>query len=395
MPIKAERLQNLPPYIFSTIADSVGRLQADGKDVVRLDVGSPDLPPPDFVIDALYQSAQNPKHHGYSGYKGITTFREAVARYYKRRFQVDLNPETEVLPLIGSKEGIVNLSLAFLDRGDIALVPDVGYPAYAMGTRLAGGTVHWLPTRAENSFLTEFANVPSDVLKKAKLLWTNYPNNPTGAVANPEYYNELVSYCLKHDILLASDNPYVDVTFDNFVASSVLQVEGSKSTTVEFMSLSKTYNMAGWRLGAAVGNAEALKSLLHVKSNVDSGHFRAIYDAGTIAIDKVDEEWIQARNNIYQLRRDIIMSALENSNFEVHESPKATLYIWAKINSTDDDFELVKSLLNEAHVSVAPGSAYGPGGKGYVRISLSVPEDRLELGLQRLQSWSENKANSH
>ncbi len=395
MPIKAERLQNLPPYIFSTISDRVGRLKAEGKDVVRLDVGSPDLPPPDFVVDALYQSAQNPKNHGYSGYRGIASFREAVARYYQERFQVDLNSETEILPLIGSKEGIVNLSIAFLDRGDIALVPDVGYPAYAMGTRLAGGTIHWLPTRAENNFLTQYTNVPDSVLTKSKLLWTNYPNNPTGAVANPDYYRGLVDYCQKHDILLVSDNPYVDVTFDNYVASSVLEVEGSKSTTIEFMSLSKTYNMAGWRLGAAVGNAEALKALLHVKSNVDSGHFHAIYEAGTTAINNVDSEWIQSRNHTYQLRRDKIVSALENSIVEVHESPKATLYIWAKIKSTDEDVEFVKSLLNEAHVSVAPGSAYGPGGIGYVRISLSIPEDRLDLGLQRLQSWSDSKANSH
>ena len=390
MPVLSERLETLPPYVFQVISQQLRDMQKQGIDVIRIDIGSPDMPPADFVVDALEESARHPGHHGYSGYTGIPAFRQAVARYYKKRFDVDLNPDTEVLPLIGSKEGIVNLSLAYLAKGDIALVPAIGYPSYEMGTRLAQADFATVPMPPENGFLLDVSAIPAAVLQKAKLLWCNYPNNPTGMVADLDFYNQLVQFCADNDILLASDNPYVDITFDGYEAPSALQAENAKAHTVEFMSFSKTYNMAGWRLGAAVGNAEALANLLTVKSNMDSGHFKAIYDAGIIALDQTEQSWLDERNAVYQRRRDKVMEALPHIGLEA-ETPKATLYVWAKVLDMDA-LEYVDKARTEAHVSVAPGAAYGPGGDGYVRLSLSVPDARLDEAIERLIKWYNNKS---
>lgn len=387
MPEPAARLKNLPAYVFAEISERVRELQLSGVDVVRLDIGSPDLPPPDNIIAELYASAKKQGNHGYSGYRGIASFREAVARYYKRRFNVNIDPEREVLPLIGSKEGIINLTLAYIDKGDIALVPDIGYPAYAMGTQLAGGTVEWIPT--DSSFMLDFEKIPVAIAEKAKLLWVSYPNNPTGAIVDTSFYTKLVDYCRKHDILIASDNPYVDIIYGDYVAPSILEVDSAKDISVEFMSLSKTYNMAGWRIGAAVGNREALKQLLNVKSNIDSGHFKPIYDASTLALDTISQEWIQERNLIYQERRDAIMTVLPALGLSA-QMPKASLYVWAKIPAEfgQDDVSYVNKVLQETSVSIAPGSAYGPGGDGYVRLSLTIPKERIQVALERLEKWS-------
>ncbi|MBI5669861.1 MAG: aminotransferase class I/II-fold pyridoxal phosphate-dependent enzyme [Chloroflexi bacterium] len=385
MPAPAHRLNNLPPYPFAVQGQRIQQMIVSGIDVISLDIGSPDLPPPPPVIEAIAVSASHPNHHGYSGYKGIPAFRQAVARYYQRRFSVTLDPDREVLPLIGSKEGIVNLALAYLDRGDLALVPDIAYPSYSMGARLAGGDVYWLPVTEQNGYLPDVEAIPSEVLRRAKLLWINYPNNPTGAIAEPGDYARLVNFCREHDLLLASDNPYVDVTFDGYRASSVLQVDGAMDCTVEFMSFSKTYNMGGWRLGAAVGNAGALKNLLQIKSNVDSGHFRAIYDAGIAAIDQTTPSWIEERNRVYQRRRDQIMSVLPDIGLRAHR-PKGSLYIWARVEN-GDGVSYADAVLAQAHVAIAPGLIYGPGGRDYVRISLGVPDARLEEALNRLKQW--------
>lgn len=390
MPIKSERLETLPPYVFAVIGQQLRQMQQQGIDVIRIDIGSPDMPPADFVMDALDESARHPAHHGYTGYTGIPTFRQAVARHYKKRFDVDLNPDTEVLPLIGSKEGIVNLSLAYLAKGDVALVPAIGYPSYEMGARLAQADFATIPMPPENGFLLDLEAIPDEIADKAKLLWVNYPNNPTGVVADLEFYNKLVAFCAKHDILLASDNPYVDITFDGYSAPSALQADNAKDTAIEFMSFSKTYNMAGWRIGAAVGNADALKNLLTVKSNMDSGHFKAVYDAGIIALDQTKQAWLDERNAVYQRRRDKIMTALPKIGL-VAEAPKATLYVWAKVLEMDA-IEYADRARNEAHVSIAPGAAYGPGGEGYVRISLSVPDDKLDEAIDRLTKWYSNKS---
>lgn len=385
MPTPADRLNNLPPYAFAVQGQRIQQMIASGIDVISLDIGSPDLPPPLPVIEAIAASARHPSHHGYSGYKGIPAFRQAVSRYYQRRFGVTVDSEREVLPLIGSKEGIVNLALAYLDHGDVALVPDVAYPSYSMGARLAGGSVYWLPVSEQSGYLPDVESIPPNVLRKAKLLWVNYPNNPTGATAEPGDYARLVNFCQERDILLASDNPYVDVTFDGYRAASVLQVPGAIDCAIEFMSFSKTYNMGGWRLGAAVGNATALKNLLQIKSNVDSGHFRAIYDAGIAAIDETPQEWIDERNQVYQRRRDQILSVLPMIGLRAGK-PKGSLYIWAWVEN-GDGVSYADAMLNQANVAVAPGAIYGPGGTNYVRISLGVPDARLDVALNRLKQW--------
>lgn len=389
MPSQSQRLSNLPPYVFAVISERIRQLEKSGTDIVRLDIGNPDMPPPDHVIEALAKSAQQPGNHGYGGYRGTPGFRQAVADYYQQRFGVSLDPETEVLPLIGSKEGIVNLALAFLDKGDVALVPDVGYPSYDMGTRMAEAEVYWLPVNEQNRYIPDLDAIPADVAKRAKILWVNYPNNPTGATADLDFYRKAVTFCLDHDVLLASDNPYADITFDGYSAPSALAVPDARRCTLEFFSLSKSHNMAGWRIGAAVGSASALKSLLQVKSNVDSGHFRPIYDAAAEALNNTPRDWINQRNLIYQARRDRVLAALPQIGLEARKQA-GSLYVWAKVLDGNVTAYVEQALVS-AHVSIAPGGAYGPGGNDYVRISLGTPDDRLDTALERLKKWYANK----
>ncbi|MEP7293810.1 MAG: aminotransferase class I/II-fold pyridoxal phosphate-dependent enzyme, partial [Chloroflexota bacterium] len=387
MPQPAYRLQALPAYPLAILNQRVRELNAQGMDIIGLDVGSPDMPPPEFVIDALDESAHHPGHHSYSGYKGTSGFRAAIARYYRERFGVAVDPDTHVLPLIGSKEGIVNLSLAYLDRGDIALVPDVGYPSYSLGAQLAGAEVHWMPVSEAGGYLPDFDAIPDDVLARAKLLWVNYPSNPTGATAELDFYQRAVDFCNRHDILLVSDNPYVEVTFDGYVAESAMQASSAQDCAIEFVSFSKSYNMAGWRLGAAVGNPEAIKMLLQIKSNTDSGHFEPIYDAGIVAIEQISRAWIDERNAIYQRRRDRILETLPRIGLSA-QKPKGSLYVWAKVTAeAGDGGKYAEAALVNAHVSVAPGQIYGPGGMNYVRISLGIADHRLEEALDRLEKW--------
>jgi LL-diaminopimelate aminotransferase len=375
MPAQSNRLANLPPYVFAVLGERLRDMQKQGIDVIRLDIGSPDLPPADNVIQSMTDTMKRPEVHGYAGYRGTPAFRQAIARYYQRRFNVTIDPETEVLPLIGSKEGIVNLCLAYLDHGDTALVPDIGYPAYSMGTLLAGGEVCWFALRPENGYLPDFESIPADVADKAKIIWLNYPNNPTRAVA----------FCKKYDILLASDNPYCDVTFDGYIAPSALQVPGAKDVTVEFMSFSKSYNMAGWRLGAAVGNTKALQTLLKVKSNMDSGHFEAIYAAGVTAVDETPQSWLDERNAVYKSRRNRMMAALPEMGLRA-EIPAGSLYVWATPTKLDAN-TYVEEALTQAHVSLAPGGSYGPGGKNYLRFSVGMSDERIDEAIRRLKEW--------
>jgi LL-diaminopimelate aminotransferase len=387
LPSPAERLNTLPAYPFAAINQRVRELNAQGKDVISLDVGSPDLPPPELVVEALNESAHDPHKHGYSGYKGTSNFREAVAGYYQRRFGVNVNPETQVLPLLGSKEGIVNLSLAYLDRGDSTLVPDIGYPSYSMGALLAGASVTWFPLREDTGYLANFDELGHYVTGETKLLWLNYPNNPIGAVANADFYQRAVHFCRRHNLILASDNPYVEVTYDGYQAGSVLQANGALNCTVEFISLSKTYNMAGWRLGAAVGSADVISVLLQVKSNFDSGHFAAVYDAGIAALEAVPQSWIDQRNAVYQRRRDRILAALPKIGLSA-QKPAGALYIWCKVQDTTmDGAAYVEQALINAHVSMAQGAMYGPGGEQFVRMCVCTTDTRLEEALERLQRW--------
>lgn len=381
----AARLDNLQPYFFAIIAQQLNQMRAKGLDVISLDIGSPDLPPPPHVVETLAKSASKPDTHGYTGYRGTSEFREAISRYYQRRFGVNIDPDTEVLPLLGSKEGIVNLSLAYLDRGDVALVPDIAYPSYSQGAKLAGGDIQWIHIAEKDGYLPRFDELRLDKSGNYRLLWINYPNNPTGAVANAEFYAKAIAFCKHNDIVLASDNPYVDVTYDGYIAGSILEIDGAKECSIEFMSFSKTYNMGGWRLGAAVGNHSILQRLLQVKSNVDSGHFKAIYDAGVAALDETSQDWIEQRNQVYQRRRDQILSVLHKIGLQA-SPPVGSLYIWARATDMDGS-SYVQKALEGAHVAFAPGAAYGPAGEAYVRISLGISDNRLDEALNRLTHW--------
>ena len=383
MKAPANRLHHLPNYVFVAINHKIKALTAEGHDVIRLDIGNPDMPPPIEVIDALIEHSQSPRNHGYSGYVGIQEYREAIAGYYQKRFGVNVDPNTEVLALIGSKEGIANFTYAFIDKGDVNLIPDLGYPTYRMATILAGGEA--VSVSSDENYHLNLDSIPKDVLARAKTLWVNYPSNPTGAVIDVAEYQRLVDFCLEHDLVLASDNPYVDITYDGYKAPSALQANNAKECTVEFVSFSKTYNMAGWRLAAAVGNAQAIQYLLKVKSNVDTGHFRPVYYAGITALEAVPESWIHGRNYQYQQRRDRIMAALKECGLE-GQPPRGAMYVWAKVPDMNGD-TFSQRALQEAFVSVAPGSAYGEAGTQYVRFGLGVPDDRLDEAMQRLIKW--------
>lgn len=378
----ANRVKDIPEYAFASTEKQINLMIREGKDVIKLHIGSPDLPAPPEVIDSLYNSALIATHHGYGGFSGIPTLRQAFADYYQRRFAVTLDPATQIIPLLGSKEGLFNLSLMYLNPGDMLIVPDPGYPTYEIGARVAGATLYPIPLKEENGFLPDLAEIPADIARKAKMMWVCYPNNPTGAVAAGEDYARIVEFCIQNNILLCSDNPYCDVTFGDYQAPSVLQVPGSEQIAVEFNSLSKTYNMAGWRVGVCAGNSQIVAGLASLKSNIDSGIFRAIQDAAVTALTEVSDQWLQERNLIYQRRRDVIMQALPRIGLSAN-TPRAGLYVWARVLEGDDLAYVGKSL-NEAHVSVAPGSLYGKMGEGYVRFSLVQDEERLKEAAERL-----------
>ena len=382
---KAQRLETLPPYPFARWSAEVGAVSQDGRDVIRLDIGNPDMAPPEAVIEALCHSARDPGHHGYAGYRGLPSLRNGIADYYARRFDVDLDPDAEVVPLIGSKEGIVNMALAMLDPGDVALVPDPGYAPYTMGAMLAGAEVHTMPLRAELDFLPDLEAIPSEIADRAKIMWLNYPNNPTGAVVDLAFLTRAVVFARRHDLLLCYDAPYTDVTYDDYTAPSVLQVDGALETAVEFNSLSKTFNMAGWRLGMAVGQRTALEALAQVKSNVDSGMFHPLQEAAVAAL-AVEPFWVADRNRRYRERLDLIVQGLRAVDFEA-AMPDAALYVWTRVPrvlGAAEDF--ARDLLNGAGVAVAPGPFFGAMGKGYIRVSATAPTDRIREAMQRLRS---------
>jgi LL-diaminopimelate aminotransferase len=383
---RAVRLRVLPPYPFARWAARVNAARSQGLDVIRLDVGSPDLPPEDDVVDTLYQSARQPDHHGYPGYRGIPELRQAVADYYGRRFGVELDVDTQIVPLIGSKEGIVNLALACLDPGDLVLVPDPGYAPYTMGTLLAGGEVVTFPLLAENDFLPDLDGIPANAADRAVLMWLNYPNNPTGAVAGLDFFARAVDFCREHGILLCHDAPYCDVTYGDYVAPSLLQVPGAMDVAIEFNSLSKTANMAGWRLGVAVGNAETLAALAQVKSNVDSGIFRPLQEAAVRAL-AADPEWLAARNATYAERIDVIVETLNSVGMQ-NTRPCAALYVWTRVPEGWTSEGFAQELLEQTGVVVAPGPFFGAAGEGYVRLSITAPTERVREAMARLRAFT-------
>jgi LL-diaminopimelate aminotransferase len=371
----------------------VEKIERQGVDVIRLDIGNPDMPPHDEVIETLYRSAQHPNHHGYSSYRGLSALREAIAGYYARRFGVTLDPDSQVVPLIGSKEGIVYIALACLDPDDLVLVPDPGYAPYAMGTFLVGAQAYTFPLLAERGFLPDLDAIPSDVAQKAVLMWLNYPNNPTGATADLEFLAQAVEFARCYDLLLCHDAPYCDVTYDGYVAPSLLQVDGALEVAIEFNSLSKTCNMAGWRVGVAVGNADALAALAQVQSNFSSGMFHSLQEAAVQSLS-VAPEWFSARNESYRERLEIIVQGLNAAGIEA-SLPRATLYAWVRVPSGwASSEEFACALLEQAGVSVAPGSFFGPAGEGYVRISATAPTERVREAMERLGQFAVSSSTS-
>ncbi len=380
----AQRVANFPPYPFAGLEKRVTEMVTAGKDVIRLDIGSPDQPPAPNIIQALDQSAQDPTHHGYAGYFGIPALRQAIAGYYLRRFDVQLDPRNQVLPLIGSKEGIFNLALAYVDPGETVLVPDPGYPTYTSGTLLAGGEVYRVPLIEKRGWLPDFSAIPHQACRCAKILWLNYPNNPTTATASLDFFAEAIAFARENDILLVHDNPYCDVCFDGYVAPSLLQVPGAKEVAIEFNSLSKSYNMGGWRVGMAVGNPEAIGVLSRLKTNIDSGIFRAVQDAAVEALAG-DQEWLSERNDTYARRRDMVLRALPSAGMSAN-TPRSTIYIWARIPSGFTSVDFCDQLLEKAYVSITPGVVFGQQGEGYVRISLGQTTQRVEEAMERLRN---------
>ncbi|BDG60665.1 LL-diaminopimelate aminotransferase [Caldinitratiruptor microaerophilus] len=385
MPRPARRIESVPPYLFAEIDRKRREVAARGVDVISLGIGDPDLPTPDFVVERMAQEIRDPRWHRYPDYEGHPAFRRAVASFYRRRFGVEIDPDREVLALIGSKEGLAHLIWAYVDPGDVVLVPDPAYPVYLTQTRLAGGEPYVMPLRRERGFLPDLGAIPTDVARRAKLLFVNYPNNPTGAVADRAFYEEAVAFCRQHDILLVSDNAYSEMTFDGFVAPSALEVPGARDVTVEFWSLSKPFNMTGWRIAAAVGNADALyRALGIVKTNLDSGQFTAIQMAAAAALESPEAEaFIRRMNAVYARRRDMAVQALRRMGLDV-EAPRGTFYLWVPVPAGHTSTSFATLLLEKAGVVVTPGIGYGPGGEGYVRLSLCLPDERLQEALDRM-----------
>jgi LL-diaminopimelate aminotransferase len=379
----SERLQAVPPYPFAKWNEACRRVSEDGVDVIRLDMGNPDLPPPASVTDELRAKAEKDTHHGYPGYRGTPKLREAIASYYASRFDVRLDPEAEVVPLLGSKEGIVNMALACLDPGEVALVPNPGYAPYARGVLLAGGEPHFFPLLEDRGFLPDLQALSAESVRRARVLWLNYPNNPTGATADLDFLAQAVAFAKANDLVLCHDAPYADVTFEGYVAPSVLQVPDAADVAIEFNSLSKTYNMAGWRVGMAVGCSDVLAGLAGIKSNVDSGMFRPIQDAAVRAL-RIDREWIDARNKIYRERLETIVEGLSAAGLRA-VVPRATLYVWAGLPARVDSEAIAMFLLESTGVSVAPGTFFGSAGGEFLRVSVTAPTDRIAEASARLR----------
>ena len=382
----AKRVQQLPPYLFVGISRIIAAKRAQGIDVVDFGIGDPDIPTPEPVLDALKSGSDKPANHRYPESEGLPEFRQAVTDWYGRRFGVELDPVTEAINLIGAKEGIGHAALCFIDPGDIALVPDPAYPVYSIGTMFAGGESHYVPLLEKNAWLVDFQEISTETAKRAKVLWLNYPNNPTGAVASVRFFQEAVEFARQFDLYLLHDACYTEVTYDGYVAPSILQVEGARDMSMEFHSLSKTANMTGWRVGMAVGNSEMVNALMRVKSNLDSGLSQANQEMGIAALD-LPEEWIAANNAIYRQRRDKLVSGLQAIGLDPN-TPEAGLYIWSPTPPGYTSAEFAELLLNELDMVVTPGTGYGPSGEGFIRLSLTTPDEKVDEGLRRLSGWS-------
>ncbi|MBL7196633.1 MAG: LL-diaminopimelate aminotransferase [Candidatus Omnitrophica bacterium] len=392
----ANRLKQLPPYLFLEIDRAKREARKQGRDIIDLGIGDPDQSTPQFIIDQLYEAAKDKTNHRYALDAGMAMLREAISRWYKRRFNVDLNTDNEILPLIGSKEGIAHFPLAVLNKGDYSLVPDPCYPPYKGGSIFAGGKVYLMSLLSKNGFLPDLKRIRNTVLKKAKIIFVNYPNNPTSAVATDEFYRELVQFAVTNNIIIISDLAYSEICFDGYRPRSLLEFEGAKDCTIEFHSLSKTYNMTGWRIGWACGNAQFVSLLGKVKSNIDSGIFQAIQVAGTNALES-DGTHVSSMCTMYQERRDILAQGLKSLGFNIN-LPKATFYIWAKIpRRFGRSIDFAKTLLSKADIVATPGVGFGKYGEGYIRFALTVSAQRIKEAVERLRArmTTNKKPNCH
>lgn len=379
----SERLEKIPPYLFAEIDRKIAEARAKGIDIISLGIGDPDKPTLQPVVDEMHKAIDNPKNHDYPPYNGTEQFRTAARDWMKKRFDVELNADTEILANIGSKEAIAHVFFAYVDKGDYTLVPDPGYPVYKNATIFAGGTPYAMPLLEENGFLPDLDKIPEDIAQKAKLMFVNYPNNPTGATADLEFYKKAVAFCKKYDILLCSDMAYSEMTYDGYKAPSVLQVEGAKDVTLEFYSHSKSYNMTGWRVGFVAGNADAIKALGTIKNNIDSGTFKAIQQAASAAFS-VEQSYIDKLNGMYQERRDVMVKGLQELGWDIKPT-KATFYIWIPTPNGMSSEEFATLMLEKANVVVPPGIGYGKCGEGYIRIALTKDVETLKKALQRMK----------
>lgn len=380
---KAKRIKELPPYLFAEIDRRKRAALARGVDLIDLGIGDPDIPTPSAVVEKLLESASKPVNHRYPNSSGMLEFRQAVAQWYKSRFGVTIDPDNEVVSLIGSKEGIGNMAVAFVDPGDIVLVASPCYPVYHIGTAFNGGSNYFLPLRKENNFLPDLDSVPADIARKAKLLWINYPNNPTAAVADADFYRRVVAFATKNNVIVCHDAAYTEMGYDGYRPMSFLEVEGAREIGIEFHSLSKTFNMTGWRIGMAVGNPELVSGLAQAKSNLDSGIFQAIQEAGSEAL-RLGDAIVEPSRKIYQERRDILVDGLHAVGLEC-EKPRATFYVWVACPNKLTSAAFTAKLLEEAGVVTTPGNGFGEAGEGYVRFTVCVDKERLREVTERIR----------
>ncbi|HNP29819.1 MAG TPA: LL-diaminopimelate aminotransferase [Nitrospirales bacterium] len=379
----AERIRTLPPYLFAAIDDMKRKAIERGMDIINLGIGDPDLPTPEPIIETLRRASGNPKHHQYPSYDGMVSFRAAVADWYQRRFGVTLDPKTEVVTLIGSKEGIGHIPLAFIDPGDIVLVPSPGYPVYPVATSFAGGISYTMPLTKENGFLPDLSAIPKDIAQKAKMMFLNSPNNPTSVVASKEFFQQVADFSQEHQIIVCHDAAYSEIYYDGKRPASFLEAAGAKDVGVEFHSLSKTYNMTGWRIGFAVGRKEVIAGLGKVKTNIDSGVFQAIQEAGITAL-QLDDSVTEGLRTIYQERRDVLVPGLKTMGLEL-DSPPAAFYVWIGVPKGFSSASFTAHLIEKAGIVTTPGNGFGDPGEGYIRMTVTTTKEKLAEAVERMK----------
>lgn len=381
-PVGAERLRRLPPYLFAQIEQKIAAKKAAGVDVISLGIGDPDTPTPGFIVEAMREQVARPDTHQYPSNRGRESFREALAGFYSERFGVALDPATQIIPAMGAKEAVANVNLALLDPGDVALASDPGYPVYTTGPLLAGAEPVPMPLLAELGFQPDLDAIPADLAARARLMFVNYPNNPTGGVVEGDFFARVVDFARHHDIVVVHDNAYSEITYDGYRAPSFLETPGAMDVGIEIFSLSKTYNMTGWRAGAVVGNADVVSAYWQLKTNIDSGMFEALQEAAAAAL-RSDQSSVAEMCAIYQRRRDVLVAALRRIGLRV-DPPKGAIYVWARVPDGETSASFTEKVLEEAAVVISPGAAYGPSGEGFVRMSLTVPDDRLNEAADRI-----------